>query len=83
MAAGQVEVIIPPTLAQRTAMPRPLQRLIATRGLESDAVRDVEPVYLACQRLRPMLDWLAEHVVVAPQGGRRPERARPKARYVG
>ena len=52
--------------------------LIATRGLESDAVRDVEPVYLACQRLRPVLDWLAEHVVVAPQGGRRPERAGPK-----
>jgi uncharacterized protein (DUF2461 family) len=42
--------------------------LIAARELESDAVRDVEPVYRACQRLRPLLDWLAGHAVVAPQG---------------
>jgi uncharacterized protein (DUF2461 family) len=35
--------------------------LIAARELESDAVRDVEPVYRACERLRPMLGWLAEH----------------------
>jgi uncharacterized protein (DUF2461 family) len=40
--------------------------LIAARELESDAVRDVEPVYRACERLRPLLDWLAEHTVVAP-----------------
>jgi hypothetical protein len=40
--------------------------LIAARELESDAVCDVEPVYRACERLRPLLGWLAEHVVVAP-----------------
>jgi uncharacterized protein (DUF2461 family) len=40
--------------------------LIAARDLESDAVRDVEPVYGACERLRPLLDWLAEYTVVAP-----------------
>lgn len=42
--------------------------LIAARELESDAVRDVEPVYRACERLRPLLDWLSEHTVVAPEG---------------
>ena len=36
--------------------------LIAARELESDAVRDVEPVYRACERMRPLLDWLAEHI---------------------
>jgi uncharacterized protein (DUF2461 family) len=36
--------------------------LIAARELESDAVRDVEPVYRACERLRPLLGWLAEAV---------------------
>jgi uncharacterized protein (DUF2461 family) len=41
--------------------------LIAARELESEAVRDVEPVYRACERLRPLLDWLAQHVVAAPQ----------------
>jgi hypothetical protein len=41
--------------------------LIAARNLESDAVGDVEPAYQACERLRPLLVWLAEHVVVAPQ----------------
>jgi uncharacterized protein (DUF2461 family) len=41
--------------------------LIVARELESDAVRDVEPVYLACERLRPLLGWLSEHTVVAPQ----------------
>jgi hypothetical protein len=35
--------------------------LIAGRELESDAVRDVEPVYRACERLRPLLGWLAGH----------------------
>ena len=35
--------------------------LIAARELEADAVRDVEPVYRACERMRPLLDWLAEH----------------------
>jgi|SRR5271165_1411354 len=42
--------------------------LIAARELESDAVDDVEPVYRACERLRPLLGWLAEYAVVAPQG---------------
>ena len=41
--------------------------LIATRELESEAVRDVEPVYRACERLRPLLGWLAQHVVAPPQ----------------
>ena len=41
--------------------------LIAARDLESDAVRDVEPVYRACERLRPLLDWLCKHVLVGPQ----------------
>jgi hypothetical protein len=41
--------------------------LIAARELESEAVRDVEPVYRACERLRPLLGWLAQHVVAAPQ----------------
>ena len=35
--------------------------LMAAREFEPDAVRDVEPVYRACQRLRPLLGWLAEH----------------------
>ena len=41
--------------------------LIAARELESDTLRDVEPVYRACERLRPLLEWLAEHTVVALQ----------------
>jgi uncharacterized protein (DUF2461 family) len=40
--------------------------LIAARDLESDAVRDVEPVYRACEQLRPLLNWLSQHVLVAP-----------------
>jgi Conserved hypothetical protein (DUF2461) len=40
--------------------------LTAARELEPDAVRDVEPVYRGCERLRPLLDWLAHHAVVAP-----------------
>jgi Conserved hypothetical protein (DUF2461) len=42
--------------------------LLAARELEPDAVRDVEPVYRACERLRPLLGWLAEHAAVAPLG---------------
>jgi uncharacterized protein (DUF2461 family) len=41
--------------------------LIAARELDSDAVRDVEPVYRACERLRPLLGWLTEHAA-APEG---------------
>jgi len=41
--------------------------LIAARDLEPDAVGDVEPVYRACQRLRPLLDWFCEHVLAASE----------------
>ncbi|HKD87287.1 MAG TPA: DUF2461 family protein [Streptosporangiaceae bacterium] len=41
--------------------------LAAARELEPEAVHDVHPVYRACQRLRPLLEWLAEHTVIAPQ----------------
>ena len=41
--------------------------LIAARELEPEAVRFVEPVYRTCERLRPLLGWLAQHVVAAPQ----------------
>jgi hypothetical protein len=47
--------------------------LVAARELESDAVLDVEPVFRACERLRPLLDWLAEHTVVAPEGAQEAE----------
>jgi uncharacterized protein (DUF2461 family) len=36
--------------------------------LEVDAVRDVEPVYRACERLRPLLAWFAEHTAIAADG---------------
>jgi uncharacterized protein (DUF2461 family) len=39
--------------------------LIVGRELESDAVRDVEPVYRACERLRPLLGWFIEHVAAS------------------
>jgi uncharacterized protein (DUF2461 family) len=42
--------------------------LSAARELEADAVRDVQPVYRACERLRPLLAWLADYVVVTPAG---------------
>lgn len=42
--------------------------LTAGLELESDAVRDVEPVYRACERLRPLLSWLVEHLAGAPEG---------------
>jgi uncharacterized protein (DUF2461 family) len=41
--------------------------LTAGAEFESDAVHDVEPAYRACERLCPLLDWLVQHVVVAPQ----------------
>jgi uncharacterized protein (DUF2461 family) len=40
--------------------------LIAARHLDSEGVRDVEPVYGACERLRPLLGWLAGHTAAAP-----------------
>ena len=39
--------------------------LIAVRELDSGAVRDAEPVYRACERLRPLLDWLTKQAVGA------------------
>ncbi len=36
--------------------------LIAARELDAEAVRDAEPVYRACERLRPLLEWLAAAV---------------------
>ncbi len=41
--------------------------LIAARELEPDAVRDVGPAYRACERLRPLLAWLAEYTAAAPE----------------
>ena len=41
--------------------------LIAARELEPDTVRDVEPVFVACERLRPLLGWLSQHADAAPQ----------------
>jgi Conserved hypothetical protein (DUF2461) len=41
--------------------------LSAVREFESGAVQDVQPVHAACQRLRPLLEWLTEHVVATPQ----------------
>lgn len=41
--------------------------LTAACDLDPDAVRDVEPVYRACQRLRPLLGWLTEHTAVVPE----------------
>jgi uncharacterized protein (DUF2461 family) len=48
--------------------------LIAARELDSGTVRGVEPVYRACERLRPLLEWFAGHVVATPQ---RPGAATP------
>jgi Conserved hypothetical protein (DUF2461) len=41
--------------------------LTAARELETSAVRDAEPVYRACERLRPLLSWLATHTVAGPR----------------
>jgi uncharacterized protein (DUF2461 family) len=35
--------------------------LTAARELETSAVGGAEPVYRACERLRPLLTWLATH----------------------
>ncbi|MBV9855498.1 MAG: DUF2461 family protein [Streptosporangiaceae bacterium] len=39
--------------------------LVAARVIEAESVRDVRPVYQACERLRPLLTWLAEHTAAA------------------
>jgi hypothetical protein len=44
--------------------------LIAAREIESEAIHDVQPVYHACERLRPLLTWLAEHTAAAPEAAR-------------
>jgi uncharacterized protein (DUF2461 family) len=41
--------------------------LMAARELDSDAVGDLTPVYGVCERLRPLLDWFAEHTAVAAE----------------
>jgi hypothetical protein len=51
--------------------------LIAARELEPEAVRDVEPVYRACERMRPLLGWLSEHLAVAADGTAEIPAARP------
>ncbi len=42
--------------------------LIAAREFESDVVRDAGPVYRACERLRPLLGWLAGHAAAGSPG---------------
>jgi hypothetical protein len=41
--------------------------LIAAREIESEAIHDVQPVYHACERLRPLLTWLAQHAAATPE----------------
>lgn len=41
--------------------------LIVAREIESEPIHDVQPVYHACERLRPLLTWLAEHTAAAPE----------------
>jgi uncharacterized protein (DUF2461 family) len=40
--------------------------LTAARELEATAVRDAEPVYRTCERLRPLLTWLATYTAATP-----------------
>jgi uncharacterized protein (DUF2461 family) len=40
--------------------------LLVGRELEADTVRDVKPVYETCERLRPLLGWLTDHLA-APE----------------
>jgi len=41
--------------------------LIAARELDADTVAGVEPVYRACERLRPLLGWLASNTIAATE----------------
>jgi uncharacterized protein (DUF2461 family) len=41
--------------------------LIAAREFEPEGVHDVSPVHDACERLRPLLGWLAEHTAEASE----------------
>lgn len=54
--------------------------LIAARDIESEAIHDVQPVYHACERLRPLLTWLAEHTATTPQAAQAATATRPDAR---
>jgi hypothetical protein len=51
--------------------------LIAARDIESEAINDVQPVYHACERLRPLLTWLAEHTATAPEAAQATTAAPP------
>lgn len=46
--------------------------LLAARELEADTFRDVKPVYEACERLRPLLGWLTDHLA-APESDSAPD----------
>lgn len=41
--------------------------LAAARELDPAVVRDVDPVYRVCERLRPLLGWLAKHTANAAE----------------
>lgn len=40
--------------------------LTAACELETSTVRGAEPVYRACERLRPLLSWFATHIAAGP-----------------
>lgn len=46
--------------------------LIAARELDPDTVRDAGPVYRACERLRPLLGWLATHAAAPEEAEEEP-----------
>jgi hypothetical protein len=46
--------------------------LLAACELEAGDVDDVEPVYQACERLRPLLKWLTKSTVVSADGPKIP-----------
>jgi hypothetical protein len=50
--------------------------LVAAREFESEAIHDVQPVCRACERLRPLLTWLAEHAAAAPEAAQATTAAR-------
>ena len=66
MSCSEFRAATPPTTLRADLLKH--RSLLAARELESDAVRAVEPVYRVCERLRPLLGWLAGHTVEAPEG---------------
>jgi hypothetical protein len=42
--------------------------LTAAVGLDTEAVDDARPVFETCERLRPLLTWLAKYTYVLPAG---------------